>query len=360
MAKMISKTLLMTLVVPCFGSFSESASGQTMLGASRPAFKTRRTETKTAPAVKTASPSTTRRDPSPVSPVMTIAEIAAWQAALERAGYSPGLIDGIAGPKTETAIRTFQVVYEIPVTGRFDPVTRRALAIDLVPSTRRHVLTKAEQTLVGECPEDWIAKSKAKWLGFKSLASFSASLGHCSLKFLATLNPGVDLESLKPGDTVILPNVVRKEKWPKVATVEIDFGTKLVWAFDRSDKLVGLFHCSIAKEKQQRPSGVCKVANITVKPKYLFKPESWPEVKGVNQRLIIPPGPRNPVGLCWIGLSLKGYGIHGTPEPELIGKTGSHGCVRLTNWHVLQLAERLDVGAEVRFVDSAAKLAHRG
>ena len=331
-----------------------------MLGASRPAFETKRSETKRAPAKKTASPSAVRHSPTPVSPVTSISEIAAWQAALERAGYSPGIIDGIAGPKTEIALRTFQVVSEIPVTGRFDPVTRQALAIDLVPSTRRHVLTQAEQALIGECPEDWIAKSKAKWLGFKSLASFAANLGHCSLKLLAVLNPDVDLESLKPGDAVVLPNVVRTKKWPKTATVEVDFGTKLVWAFDRSDKLVGLFHCSIAQEEQQRPGGVCKVANISVKPKYLFKPESCPEVKGVNQRLIIPPGPRNPVGLCWIGLSLKGYGIHGTPEPELIGKTGSHGCIRLTNWHVLRLAEMLDVGAEVRFVDSSTNLAHRG
>ncbi len=88
-------------------------------------------------------------------------------------------------------------------------------------------------------------------------------------------------------------------------------------------------------------------------PEYTFKPESWPEVKGIDRCLTIPPGPRNPVGVCWIGLSKRGYGIHGTPQPELIGKTGSHGCFRLTNWDILRLADLVRVGTEVRFVDSS-------
>lgn len=52
----------------------------------------------------------------------------------------------------------------------------------------------------------------------------------------------------------------------------------------------------------------------------------------------IAPGPNNPVGVVWIDLSKEHYGIHGTPEPGQIGKTESHGCIRLTNWDAAELA----------------------
>jgi lipoprotein-anchoring transpeptidase ErfK/SrfK len=110
-----------------------------------------------------------------------------------------------------------------------------------------------------------------------------------------------------------------------------------------------MFHCSIAKSKEKLPKRSCKVADVALNPVYLFDPKMWPEVKDVRRKLVIPPGPRNPVGLCWIGLSLQGYGIHGTPEPELIGKTGSHGCIRLANWDVVRLAKVIRVGMDVRF-----------
>lgn len=357
MLRMISRTTLIWLTVLGTVLPPMVVSGQTMLGASRRTTHVEPAEP-TVPAQSLESRrEVIRHEPSPKPSPTTDLEVAAWQSALESVGYSPGIIDGIAGPKTRTALIAFQTTGGLAATGQFDAATRRALNIDTSNGTRRYVITQADKKLVGECPEDWIAKSKKKWLGFDSLASVAANHGQCSLKLLAKLNPGVDLKALKPGDVVFLPNVQQKEKKPKAVSVEVDFGTKLVRAFDRSGRLVGLFHCSIAKEKRHRPSGECRVSNIALNPKYLFKPESWPEVKGVNQRLIIPPGPRNPVGVCWIGLSIKGYGIHGTPEPELIGKTGSHGCIRLTNWHVLQLAEMLDVGAIVRFVDSSAKVA---
>jgi len=112
---------------------------------------------------------------------------------------------------------------------------------------------------------------------------------------------------------------------------------------------VGLFHCSIAADKARLPSGQASVIVISENPAYTFDPKMWPEVKDVTQKLTIPPGPRNPVGLCWIGLSLPGYGMHGTPMPEMIGKTGSHGCFRLTNWDALRLAKMVRVGTPVRF-----------
>jgi lipoprotein-anchoring transpeptidase ErfK/SrfK len=87
-------------------------------------------------------------------------------------------------------------------------------------------------------------------------------------------------------------------------------------------------------------------------PDYLFDPKKWPEVRDVKKKLLLPPGPRSPVGLCWIGLSIDGYGIHGTPEPEFVGKTGSHGCFRLTNWDVVRLGRAVRPGTPVRLIES--------
>ena len=335
---------------------AQVAVGQTMLGASPAAKHPRPT-----PSHHSDSESKDRDYESAYRQLPSAAQKGIrLQVALERAGFSPGIIDASVGRKTRAAVRAFQAAAGLSVTGRLDQATRRALAPEAIPVLRRYVLTKGDAALVGDCPTDWVAKSKARWLGFASLASVAAYHGHCSMKLLARLNPSADIQSLAIGDAVFLPDVTSNVKTPRVARIEIDFGTKMIRAFHRSGKQVGLFHCSIAREKRHRPSGPCKIKSITTRPKYLFKPESWPEVKGVHERLVIPPGPRNPVGLCWIGLSIRGYGIHGTPEPELIGKTGSHGCFRLTNWDALRLGNMLRVGVPVRLVDSSAKLARSG
>jgi lipoprotein-anchoring transpeptidase ErfK/SrfK len=116
---------------------------------------------------------------------------------------------------------------------------------------------------------------------------------------------------------------------------------------------------NVAKATVRRPSGrrvnvpglpsAHSVTGITENPAYRFDPSMWPEVKGGKSALIIPPGPRNPVGLCWIALSLSGYGIHGSPAPEMIGKTGSHGCFRLTNWDAVRLGRMIKPGTPVTF-----------
>lgn len=101
---------------------------------------------------------------------------------------------------------------------------------------------------------------------------------------------------------------------------------------------------------EKRPSGETKVVVVHRNPDYTFDPQYWPEVHNVTHKLLISPGPRNPVGLAWIGLDLPGYGIHGTPHPEMIGKTGSHGCFRMSNWDAIRLSKMIRPGAIVTFV----------
>ncbi len=283
----------------------------------------------------------------------------AWQAALDRAGFSPGIIDGIVGPKTERAFGAFQVHVGLPVTARPDAATLAALEIDSVPAVRLYRWTAADAAEVGPAPRGWVAKSRLTRLGYKSLAELAAERGHCTRRLLAKLNPRVDLERLSWGEEVLLPNVDAPQAIALGRSLDIDLDAKVLRVLDETGSTVGMFHCSIAADRKQRPSGSSKVVTIAANPSYLFDPVNWPEVDDVDQRLVIPPGPRNPVGLCWIGLSIPGYGIHGTPEPELIGKTGSHGCIRLMNWDVLRLAKTVRVGTEVRFAGSPAQVAAR-
>lgn len=288
---------------------------------------------------------------------IAVGDPVAWQAALDRAGFSPGIIDGRLARKTVVALRAFQRAKGLPETGRPDDATRAALGLDSSPSTTTYTITSSDVGQVGPWPKTWYEKSKAGRLGYTSLATLVAERGHCSRDLLQRLNRKINLDRLKVGDALTIPNVQHTVSPARAAAIEIDFSDKIVYLLDKGKNVVGLYHCSIAKDKSKRPSGACKVKVVKDNPEYLFDPAKWPEVKDVKRKLLIPPGPRCPVGLCWIGLSLDGYGIHGTPEPENIGKTGSHGCFRLTNWDALELGQRIRVGTPVRFVERSALLA---
>jgi lipoprotein-anchoring transpeptidase ErfK/SrfK len=290
-------------------------------------------------------------------PPPAVSNAVALQIALDRAGFSPGLVDGNPGRKTQVAIAAFQQSAGLPATGKLDAATQQALAVGSQPLVQRYTLTGSDIASVGPWPKDWNEKSKVKRLGYKSVAAMVAERGHCSLAMLARLNPGVDLDSLQAGDAVWLPYIGAPAPTPKAACIEIDLGQKVLRVLDKSGKVAALFHCSIAKDKAKLPKRSCKVAVVAPDPIYIFDPKMWPEVKNVHRKLVIPPGPRNPVGLCWIGLSLDGYGIHGTPEPEMIGKTGSHGCIRLANWDAQRLGKMARVGMDVRFTNSPTSVA---
>jgi lipoprotein-anchoring transpeptidase ErfK/SrfK len=139
------------------------------------------------------------------------------------------------------------------------------------------------------------------------------------------------------------------KSYPHAASIEVNLEQKTIRLFDADNKVMALFFCSIAKNKEKRPSGNATVITIAINPDYTFDPALWTDVHDVTHKLTIPPGPRNPVGLAWVGLSLPGYGMHGTPHPEQIGKTGSHGCFRLTNWDAVRLANMVSVGTVVTF-----------
>jgi len=276
----------------------------------------------------------------------------AVQIALERVGYSPGVIDGTLGRKTKIALAEFQRVHKLPETGSPDAATIEALGINPTDARTDYRVTSSDVTAVGPSPEKWREKSKLKFLGYDSVAAGIAEKFHCSRGLLRRLNPGRNLSKLGEGESIVVPNI-SCERPHAAQHLEIDLGEKVIRVYDKERRLTALFHCSIAKKKDKLPSGETSIDVISENPTYLFDPKMWPEVKDVKQKLLIPHGPRNPVGLCWMGLKLPGYGIHGSPNPELIGKTGSHGCFRLTNWDALRLAKMVHVGTKVKFINDS-------
>ncbi len=288
----------------------------------------------------------------------------AWQIALERAGFSPGLIDGQLGPKTKLATREFQRARGLPLTGVLDTATSSALQVDATSAITTYTVTPNDQAEVGHVPAQWLEKSRLPRLGYESLAAAVAEKFHCTQGLLARLNNARDLGKLTVGAVLRVP-AVGPVPHSAGSNLEINLREKVIRVLGSRGQLVALFHCSIAKDKERLPRGEAQVVVITDDPSYTFDPAMWPEVRGVDKKLLIPPGPRNPVGRCWIGLSLPGYGIHGSPNPELIGKTGSHGCFRLTNWDAQRLGKMIHTGAKVRFVGaeqvaSRARGNHRG
>ncbi|MBI1824784.1 MAG: murein L,D-transpeptidase [Planctomycetes bacterium] len=276
----------------------------------------------------------------------------AVQIALERVGYSPGVIDGTLGRKTKIALAEFQRVHHLPETGSPDAATNEALRVDPSDSVTDYRVTTSDVTAVGPSPEKWLEKSKLKYLGYDSVEAAIAEKFHCSRGLLRCLNPGRNLTKLSDGESIVVPNI-SCEPAHAAQHLEIDLGEKIIRVYDSQRRLAAIFHCSIAKKKEKLPSGETKIDVVSENPTYLFDPKMWPEVKDVKQKILIPHGPRNPVGLCWMGLKLPGYGIHGSPNPELIGKTGSHGCFRLTNWDALRLAKMVHVGTKVSFINDS-------
>jgi lipoprotein-anchoring transpeptidase ErfK/SrfK len=285
----------------------------------------------------------------------------AWQIALEPTDFSPGLIDGHFKRKSFMALNEYAARY-FPGVSPFDPRVFNSLKVDADGAITTYLITDDDAAQVGGAlPKDWNAKARLDRLLYESLSDCLSEKFHCSRALLETLNPGVKLEALEPGQTINVPNLrpFPTDNKPTVITrngntkyVSVNLAEKTIRVYDTDNKEIALFHCSIAASKAKLPARDTTIKAIAApNPNYTFDPKNWPEVDDVKQVLIIKPGPRNPVGLAWVSLELPGYGIHGVPKPELIGKTGSHGCFRLTNWDALKFAGMVREGLPVKILN---------
>jgi lipoprotein-anchoring transpeptidase ErfK/SrfK len=278
---------------------------------------------------------------------LTTVRIAAYQVALERIHFSCGFIDGDQGMRTQRMLRAYQTSHGLPVTGVLDQATRDAIGEPGEPFLN-YVVTDKDIASIMPKPTTWIAKSKVARLGYNDIWELLAEKFHCTRAYLKALNSGVTVPVA--GTEVIGPKVYPAAPIPQAASLRILLSETSIEALDDSGKIVAFFPCSIAKDKAKRPHGLLTVKVVDPNPDYTFDPALFVDAakeEGITHKIVLPPGPRNPVGTTWVGLSLPGYGIHGTPEPENISRTQSHGCFRLANWNAEKVLKMVKVGTPV-------------
>ena len=277
-------------------------------------------------------------------------DVAAYQVLLDRAGASPGVIDGHTGDNVNKAIDAY---YEI--TGqRLRTYDKEWIEAELEktggPAFIEYMITAEDAAgpYVASVPEDYGEKAKLDRLSYTSVTEMLAERFHMDEKFLIDINPGVNFN--RPG-TIIKVTNPGKPATSLVARIVADKSRKQVRAYDESGRLVAAYPATIGSTDTPSPTGTHTVERIAFNPNYTYDPRKNFKQGSNDKVLTIPPGPNGPVGSVWIALSKPTYGIHGTPEPSKIGKTYSHGCVRLTNWDAEELAKRVKQGVTVEFTD---------
>jgi lipoprotein-anchoring transpeptidase ErfK/SrfK len=273
--------------------------------------------------------------------------IAAYQVALERIHFSCGFIDGDQGMRTQRMLRAFQASRDLPVTGFLDQPTRDAIGEPGEPFLS-YVVKADDLAAIMPKPASWRAKSQATRLGYNDVWELLAEKFHCTRAYLKALNHGVTNPTA--GTEIIGPKVYPAAPIPKAASLRVNLGETSIEALDAGGKVIAFFPCSIAKDKNKRPNGALTVKSVVPNPDYTFDPALFADAakaEDITHKMVLPPGPRNPVGTAWVGLSLPGYGIHGTPEPENISRTQSHGCFRLANWNAEKVLKMVHVGTPV-------------
>lgn len=288
-------------------------------------------------------------------PAMTVksksrAEITALQVFLDREGFSPGVIDGKMGSNVTKAIEAYQQsTGETLDPNNTEDILERLRMNGGLPITS-YTITAADAAgpYVASIPDDYAHKAMLPHMSFTSTSEMLGEKFHMDEAYLRELNPGVDFTIPGTIIKVINPGEYRKEK---VARIVADKARKQVLAYDAAGKLVAAYPATIGSSDTPSPSGTVNVERIALNPGYTYNPKINFKQGNNDKILTLQPGPNGPVGTVWIALSKPTYGIHGTPEPSKIGKTQSHGCVRLTNWDATELAKMVSVGVTVEFVD---------
>ncbi len=280
------------------------------------------------------------RRPSPIT--------VKFQVLLDRAGISPGVIDGRRGGMSESALLAFELREGLVVDGILDPEVWARLGGDAAGPVLTDYEITAEDVadLSPEIPEDYAEKAELPALGYQRVSERLAERFHMDEDFLLALNPE---SGFGEGETITVAEVGAPLE-AEVARIEVRKGTGRLAAFDAGGRMVANYPVTVGSADNPSPEGTVEVVAVAFEPTYHYDPEVNFQQGDNDEPLTLPPGPNGPVGSIWIDLSRPTYGLHGTPEPEGLFTAQSHGCVRLTNWDAEELGGMVKEGTAVEFV----------